>query len=248
MLGPLEAVGPSGAAVLVGGKQRLLLAILVLHAGELVARSAIIDALWPEDPPASAAQSVESYVSRLRAALRAAGATQPILASAPGGYRLLRDGNRFDRDAFTELASRARSALEDGDAAGSERTGRRSAGAVARPGTGRDLRGTRHPGRRRRAGGPATTRARDACQRAAHDRRSRAGDRRAQRGGDTASRTRAPRRTADAGPVSRRSPDRVADAAGLSRRACSPGSRVGACTGAGAAGDGRAGSCATTRP
>ncbi len=116
VLGPLEAVGPSGTAALVGGKQRLLLAILVLHAGELVARSAIIDALWPEDPPASAAQSVESYVSRIRAALRAAGATQPILASAPGGYRLLRDGNRFDRDAFTELASRARAAFEDGDA------------------------------------------------------------------------------------------------------------------------------------
>jgi ABC-type transport system substrate-binding protein/DNA-binding SARP family transcriptional activator/streptogramin lyase len=116
VLGPLVAVGPSGAAPLVAGKQRLLLAILVLHAGELVARSAIIDALWPEDPPASAAQSVGSYVSRLRAALRAAGATQPILASAPGGYRLLRDGNRFDRDAFTELASRARSALEHGDA------------------------------------------------------------------------------------------------------------------------------------
>jgi ABC-type transport system substrate-binding protein/DNA-binding SARP family transcriptional activator len=116
VLGPLEALGPSGAASLVGGKQRLLLAILVLHAGELVARSEIIDALWPEDPPASAAQSVESYVSRIRAALRAAGAAQPILASAPGGYRLLRDGNRFDRDAFTELASRARAAFEDGDA------------------------------------------------------------------------------------------------------------------------------------
>jgi peptide/nickel transport system substrate-binding protein len=116
VLGPLEAVGPSGAAALGAGKQRLLLAMLVLRAGEVVARSAIIDGLWAEDPPASAAQSVESYVSRLRAALRAAGATQPILASAPGGYRLLRDGNRFDRDAFTELANQARIALEDGDA------------------------------------------------------------------------------------------------------------------------------------
>jgi ABC-type transport system substrate-binding protein/DNA-binding SARP family transcriptional activator/streptogramin lyase len=116
VLGPLEAVGPSGAAALVGGKQRLLLAILVLHAGELVARSTIIDALWPEDPPASAAQSVESYVSRIRAALRTAGAAQPFLVSAPGGYRLLRDGNRFDRDAFTELASRARTKLKDGEA------------------------------------------------------------------------------------------------------------------------------------
>jgi len=45
--------------------------------------NAIVDALWPEDPPASAAQSVESYVSRLRAALRAAGAADGIIASPP---------------------------------------------------------------------------------------------------------------------------------------------------------------------
>jgi DNA-binding SARP family transcriptional activator len=51
VLGPLEAVGPSGSVALGAGKQRLLLAILVLHAGELVSRSVIIDALWPEDPP-----------------------------------------------------------------------------------------------------------------------------------------------------------------------------------------------------
>jgi DNA-binding SARP family transcriptional activator len=74
VLGPPEALGPSGPVRLGGGKQRLLLAVLVLHAGEVVSRGALIDALWPVTPPASAPQSLESYVSRLRAALRAAGA------------------------------------------------------------------------------------------------------------------------------------------------------------------------------
>src|SRR5450755_666636 len=115
-MGPLEARGPSGAVRFGGGKQRLLLAVLVLHAGELVSRTAIIDALWPEDPPASAAQSVESYVSRLRAALRAAGAAEDIIASAPGGYRLTRAGNRFDCDEFAELVARAHAALDRGEA------------------------------------------------------------------------------------------------------------------------------------
>src|SRR5579871_1119984 len=116
VLGPLEARGPAGAVAVGGGKQQLLLAVLVLHAGEVVSRAAIIDALWPEQPPASAAHTVESYVSRLRVALRAAGVNGEIIASAPGGYQLLRTESRVDRDAFMELAAMAGAALERGDA------------------------------------------------------------------------------------------------------------------------------------
>ena len=118
VLGPFEAMGPNGPMRLGGGKQRLLLAVLVLRAGEFVPRSALIDALWPEAPPASATQSLESYVSRLRAALRAAGATDQTLVSAPGGYRLRREGNRFDHELFIALSSRARAALAAGDTGG----------------------------------------------------------------------------------------------------------------------------------
>ncbi len=118
VIGPLEARGPAGVVALGGGKQRLLLAVLVLRAGEVVSHHSIIDALWPEQPPPSAAHTVESYVSRLRAALRAAGVEEEIIVSAPGGYRLLRDGNSFDYDAFNELAGRARDALDRGEASG----------------------------------------------------------------------------------------------------------------------------------
>jgi ABC-type transport system substrate-binding protein/DNA-binding SARP family transcriptional activator len=116
VIGPLEARGPAGVVALGGAKQRLLLAVLVLHAGEVVSHRAIIDALWPEQPPLSAAHTVETHVSRLRAALRAAGVEEEIIASAPGGYRLLRDGNSFDCDAFNELARRARETLDRGKA------------------------------------------------------------------------------------------------------------------------------------
>jgi peptide/nickel transport system substrate-binding protein len=116
VLGPLEALGPSGLVRLGGGKQQLLLAVLVLRAGELVSRSTIIDALWPEDPPPSAGHTVESYVSRLRAALRSAGGDAGMIVSGTGGYRLLREGNRFDFDSFTGLTARARTALDAGEA------------------------------------------------------------------------------------------------------------------------------------
>jgi DNA-binding beta-propeller fold protein YncE/DNA-binding SARP family transcriptional activator len=74
--------------------------------------------LWPEAPPASAQQSLESYVSRLRSALRDAGAGPEALASMPRGYRLARDGNRFDHELFIALSDRAGTALAEGDADG----------------------------------------------------------------------------------------------------------------------------------
>lgn len=118
VLGPLEAVGPSGPVTIGGSKPRVLLAVLVMRAGEFVSRSELVDALWPEAPPASAQQSLESHVSRLRSALRDAGADPEMLVSIPRGYRLVRDGNRFDHELFIALSDRARTALTGGDADG----------------------------------------------------------------------------------------------------------------------------------
>ena len=115
VLGPLDARGPDGGVRLGGGKQQLLLALLLLHAGQLVSRAAIIDALWPERPPASASQSVDAYVSRLRGALRAAGVNGDLIVSGSGGYRLQLAGGWIDRDEFGALAKSARAALANGE-------------------------------------------------------------------------------------------------------------------------------------
>ena len=115
VLGPLDARGPAGSASLGGAKQQLLLALLVLHAGEPVSRTAIIDALWPERPPPSARQSVDSYLSRIRAALRAAGADGELISSGTGGIRLRVADGSTDCDDFAELALSARAALADGE-------------------------------------------------------------------------------------------------------------------------------------
>ena len=52
-----------------GPKQRALLAILLLHRGEVVSPDRLIDELWGEQPPASATKIVQGYVSNLRKAL-----------------------------------------------------------------------------------------------------------------------------------------------------------------------------------
>jgi DNA-binding SARP family transcriptional activator len=66
LLGPLEVVSRGRPLLVGGGKRRSLLAILLLHANEVVSAERLIDELWGERPPATAAKSVHVYVSQLR--------------------------------------------------------------------------------------------------------------------------------------------------------------------------------------
>ena len=58
ILGPLEAYDEGGQLALQGAKQRALLAVLLLHANEVVSADRLIDELWGESPPASAAKAL----------------------------------------------------------------------------------------------------------------------------------------------------------------------------------------------
>ena len=51
------------------GKQRALLALLLLHGNNVVSVETLIDGLWDGEPPASARKAIQVYVSRLRKAL-----------------------------------------------------------------------------------------------------------------------------------------------------------------------------------
>jgi DNA-binding SARP family transcriptional activator/DNA-binding beta-propeller fold protein YncE len=69
VLGNVEATVEGQRVELGPPQQRELLALLALRAGAVVSVEAIVDVLWPEDPPATAAKVVQTYVSRLRRAL-----------------------------------------------------------------------------------------------------------------------------------------------------------------------------------
>ena len=73
ILGPLEVTDEGRELVIASGKQRALLAILLLHANEVVSSDRLIEELWGEEPPASAAKSLQVHVSRLRRALEGDG-------------------------------------------------------------------------------------------------------------------------------------------------------------------------------
>ncbi len=68
ILGPLEVCDGDRTVGLGGDKQRALLAVLLLHANEVVSADRLIDDLWGERPPASALRTLQAYVSRLRKA------------------------------------------------------------------------------------------------------------------------------------------------------------------------------------
>jgi DNA-binding SARP family transcriptional activator len=81
ILGPL-AVWEDGREIELGAaKQRALLAVLLLHAGETMATERLVDALWGEKPPATSVKALQVYVSQLRKVLG-----EGVVETRPLGY------------------------------------------------------------------------------------------------------------------------------------------------------------------
>ena len=69
LLGPLEVDDGDRPLPLGEGRHRTVLVLLLLHRNEAVPSERLIDALWGEAPPATAAKVLQNHVSRLRRAL-----------------------------------------------------------------------------------------------------------------------------------------------------------------------------------
>jgi WD40 repeat protein/DNA-binding SARP family transcriptional activator len=116
VLGPLEVEADDGPVVLGGPKERLLLALLLMRPNRVVAVEALIQGLWGERPPPTAAKTLQSHVMRLRHALepgRARGAAGGVLVTREPGYLLRIAPGALDASRFEELTAQARRALAD---------------------------------------------------------------------------------------------------------------------------------------
>jgi DNA-binding SARP family transcriptional activator/tetratricopeptide (TPR) repeat protein len=119
VLGPLEAWRAGSQVGLGPVRQRAVLGLLALSPGELVSRESVVDALWGEDPPATAVSLVQAHVSRLRAVLdpdRSPRGGDGLLVSAGTGYRLRVSADQLDLLAFEQITGRARAVRRSGDA------------------------------------------------------------------------------------------------------------------------------------
>ena len=162
LLGPLEVWDDGRPLSLGGTKQRALLALLLLRANEVVSRDVLIDELWGDRPPASAAHSVEAYVSRLRKTLHADRAGEPILVTRPPGY-MLRAELRGRRSPPVRATARGGAACAcDARAGARAREADRGAVAVARRAARRPRVRAVRAGGGRTPGGAAARRARGA--------------------------------------------------------------------------------------
>jgi class 3 adenylate cyclase len=108
VLGPFEVLVEGRALELKRRKQRSLLALLMLHAGEVVSVDRLVEELWAGKPPKAAVGSLQNLISELRKALG-----RDLVRTRQPGYVLDVDREHVDLHRFERLVAQA---AEGGDA------------------------------------------------------------------------------------------------------------------------------------
>lgn len=113
VLGPVAVLRDEGHADL-GGRLQRLLAALVVADGSVVSVDALVDIVWPDEPPANASRSLRTYVTRLRQALDAD--RDDVIEFHQPGYAIGLVPDELDSRAFEDDLDRALSCLRTADA------------------------------------------------------------------------------------------------------------------------------------
>jgi basic membrane lipoprotein Med (substrate-binding protein (PBP1-ABC) superfamily)/DNA-binding SARP family transcriptional activator len=117
ILGALAAETPDGMAIPLGSpKQRALLAILLLHVGEIVSTDQLIELLWGDAAPRTAGHSIQIYVSELRRLLQPVAGPGAIVTRPPG-YQLQVPPHKVDARRFEHMVADGARAMKDRDRA-----------------------------------------------------------------------------------------------------------------------------------
>jgi len=103
LLGPLEVTSEGAPLELGGPKQRALLALLLLDAGRAVSTDRLIGALWGEQPPRTAATSLQNFVSQLRKVLG-----PDRIVTKPPGYLIRLEPSQLDLNRVQALRDEAK--------------------------------------------------------------------------------------------------------------------------------------------
>ena len=103
ILGPVEVENDDGLLELGAGRERSLLAVLLLRANEIVATDSLLHALWGDQQPRRAVASLQNGISNLRKLLGVS-----LIETRAPGYRLRVTPQQLDVVQFDELLKRAR--------------------------------------------------------------------------------------------------------------------------------------------
>jgi DNA-binding SARP family transcriptional activator/Flp pilus assembly protein TadD len=102
LLGPVEAVINGESVNIVAPRQQIILALLLLEAGNVVSVDRIVDALWSDAPPTTARSQVYITVSALRRHIGEA-----VIVTQPPGYIIKTPPGTCDVARFDELIASA---------------------------------------------------------------------------------------------------------------------------------------------
>lgn len=112
LLGPVQALTEGRVVPLKERKQRLVLAVLLLEANQLVPIDRLVDLLWMHDPPSSARRIVQAHLSRLRTTLEALDRATRLTRYGTC-YMLVCEPESIDVHLFRGLLERARRTSDD---------------------------------------------------------------------------------------------------------------------------------------
>ena len=105
ILGPLEVARERAPVPLGGPKQRAVLAHLIVRANKVVTADELIDQVWGDEPPESARNVLQTYISHLRSAI----GSDRVEGRTPG-YVLHLESGELDAMLFEDLVREARRA------------------------------------------------------------------------------------------------------------------------------------------
>ncbi|MEK8109238.1 helix-turn-helix domain-containing protein [Micromonospora sp. M12] len=117
ILGPQRAWHSDREIDLGPGKQRAVLSVLLLSAGRPVSTGQIVEAVWPEEPPANGPNVVQKYVAGLRRVLepdRSPRTPGQVLSLTDAGYQLRVEPDALDAFRFERAIHRARQQRAEG--------------------------------------------------------------------------------------------------------------------------------------
>ncbi|MEV0341500.1 BTAD domain-containing putative transcriptional regulator [Nocardia sp. NPDC050713] len=116
ILGPVRLLVDGHHIALSGAKPRALLAVLVVNRRRAVPKTALLEAVWGDDPPPRAMDGLYAYVSNLRTVFRGAGIQdRDVLRTVDAGYLLDITDDQCDVGRFEVARARGAAAARDGD-------------------------------------------------------------------------------------------------------------------------------------
>src|SRR4051812_1397103 len=130
VLGPLQVFVGQSAVMPSAAKPRQVLAMLALHANEMVPVPVLYEELWGDTAPRKASTTLQTYILQLRNLIAAALRRDPasagvdakeIIVTRPGGYLLAVPEPAVDAGHFERLAAAGHRAHGRGDFPGSAR-------------------------------------------------------------------------------------------------------------------------------